>query len=39
MSTIALAAILLIRVVLPVSALLALGEWIHRREARYWLHK
>jgi hypothetical protein len=39
MSTITLAAILLIRVVVPISALLALGEWIRRREANYWLHK
>ncbi len=39
MSTIALVAILLIRVVIPISALLALGEWIRRREANYWLHK
>lgn len=39
MSTIALAAILLIRVVVPISVLLALGEWIRRREAKYWLQK
>jgi hypothetical protein len=39
MSTIALAAFLLIRVILPVSALIALGEWVRRREANYWLHK
>ena len=39
MSTIAFAAILLIRVILPVSALLAFGEWIRRREANYWSHK
>lgn len=39
MSTIALAAILLIRVVLPVGLLLALGEWIRRRETNYWSHK
>ena len=37
MSTIALAVFLLIRVILPVIALIALGEWIHRREASYWL--
>ena len=36
MSTIAFAVILLIRVILPVSILIALGEWIHRREANYW---
>lgn len=39
MSTIALAAIFLIRVVVPISVLLALGEWFRRREANYWLHK
>jgi hypothetical protein len=39
MSTIALAAIFLIRVIVPVSVLLALGEWIRRREAKYWLQK
>ena len=39
MSTIAIAVILLIRVILPVSVLIALGEWIHRREANYWLHR
>jgi hypothetical protein len=39
MSTIALAAIFLIRIVVPISVLLALGEWVRRREANYWLHK
>lgn len=39
MSTIALATIFLIRVVVPISVLLALGEWVRRREANYWLHK
>jgi hypothetical protein len=39
MDTIALAAILLIRVILPAGALIALGEWIRRREANYWSHK
>jgi hypothetical protein len=39
MDTIALAAIFLIRVIVPISVLLALGEWIRRREANYWLHK
>ena len=36
MSTIALAVILLIRVILPFSILIVLGEWIRRREANYW---
>ena len=39
MSTIAFSVILLIRIILPFSLLLALGEWIHRREAQYWLRK
>lgn len=37
MSTIAFAVILLIRLILPFSLLLALGEWVRRREANYWL--
>jgi hypothetical protein len=37
MSTIALAVFLLIRIILPVIMLIALGEWIRRREASYWL--
>lgn len=39
MSTIAIAALLLARVILPVSVLVALGEWLRRREANYWSHK
>jgi hypothetical protein len=39
MSTIAFAVILLIRVILPFSLLIAIGEWIKRREADYWLSK
>lgn len=37
--TIALAVILFIRVILPLGLLLALGEWVHRREADYWLRR
>lgn len=37
--TIAFAVILLIRIILPVSLLLGLGEWVHRREANYWLRR
>lgn len=36
MNTITLAVILLIRVILPASLLIALGEWMRRREANYW---
>jgi hypothetical protein len=39
MSTLAIAVILLIRIILPFSLLLALGEWVNRREAQYWLRK
>lgn len=38
MSTIVLALLLLARVILPVGILIALGEWVRRREANYWLH-
>jgi hypothetical protein len=39
MSTVAFVVILLIRIILPFGLLLALGEWMHRREANYWLRK
>ena len=39
MNTIVLAAILLIRIILPLCLLLAFGEWVHRREANYWINK
>jgi hypothetical protein len=38
MSAIAFALFILIRVLLPVSLLLAIGEWVRRRENRYWFH-
>jgi hypothetical protein len=37
--TIAFVLILLIRIILPFGLLLALGEWLHRREVKYWLRK
>lgn len=37
MNAIALALLFLIRVLMPVSLLIALGEWVHRRETNYWL--
>ena len=37
--TIAFAVIFLIRIILPISILLGLGEWAHRREANYWLRR
>jgi hypothetical protein len=36
MNILAFAVILLIRIILPVSLLVALGEWVRRREANYW---
>ncbi len=30
------AILFLIRVLIPVTVLLALGEWVRRREIRYW---
>ena len=39
MSTIAVVVIFLIRLILPVSLLIALGEWMRRREANYWLRR
>ncbi len=37
MNTIAVALILLIRVVIPFAILISLGEWVRRREQNYWL--
>ena len=37
MNTIAVALILVIRVLVPLSMLVALGEWVRRREVNYWL--
>lgn len=39
MSTIAFALFLLVRVLIPFGLLIAFGEWVRRRENRYWLHK
>jgi len=39
MSTITLTVLFLIRIILPVSILITLGEWMRRREANYWLHR
>lgn len=36
MTTIALAVLLLIRILLPLILLIVLGEWVRRREASYW---
>jgi hypothetical protein len=39
MNTIALIIILMLRVIIPFGALLAFGEWMRRREQRYWLRR
>lgn len=39
MSTIVFATLFIIRVGLPVSLLIALGEWNRRREANYWVRR
>ncbi len=39
MNAIALAAILLIRLVIPVSMLVAIGEWVRHREANSLVRK
>jgi hypothetical protein len=39
MNTIAIAIILLVRIILPFSILITFGEWIRRREANYWFQK
>ena len=38
MSAIAFALFMLIRVLIPFGLLIAVGEWVRRREARYWFH-
>jgi hypothetical protein len=39
MNALTLVIILLIRAILPISLLIIAGEWIHRREANYWIRK
>lgn len=39
MSTIAVVVIFVIRMLLPLGLLVALGEWNRRREAKYWLSR
>ena len=38
MSAIAVALFILVRVLIPFGMLIALGEWVRRREIQYWLH-
>jgi hypothetical protein len=37
MNALALALIFLVRVLIPLTLLLTVGEWLHRREKNYWL--
>jgi len=37
MNAIALALIVVVRVIVPLAILLTLGEWTQRREKNYWL--
>lgn len=39
MSTIAVALLLILRVLIPFGLLIALGEWVRRKEIRYWVHR
>ncbi len=38
MNIIALIILLSVRMLLPFGVLVTFGEWIRRREKRYWLH-
>ena len=38
MSTIALVLFFLVRVVTPFAVLITVGEWVRRREIKYWFH-
>lgn len=38
MSAIAIALFILVRVLIPFGLLIAIGEWVRRREIRYWFH-
>jgi hypothetical protein len=39
MSAIAVALFVLVRVLIPFGLLIALGEWVRRREIRYWYYR
>ncbi len=38
MSAIAFALFILVRVLIPFGLLIAIGEWVRRREIRYWFY-
>lgn len=39
MTAIALVTLFLLRIAVPFGILLAIGEWIHRHEAKYWFRR
>ena len=39
MSAITFALFILVRVLIPFGLLIAIGEWVRRREIRYWFHR
>lgn len=39
MSAIAVALLITLRVLIPFGLLVAIGEWVRRREIRYWLYR
>lgn len=38
MSAIAVALLIIFRVLIPFGLLIAVGEWVRRKEIRYWFH-
>jgi len=36
--TVAFAILFLVRVLIPITLLLVLGEWVRRRDIRYWIN-
>lgn len=38
MSTIAVVLFFLVRVIIPFTLLITAGEWVRRREIKYWFH-
>jgi hypothetical protein len=39
MTSLALALLLLVRLIVPLIILLTLGEWVRRREINYWFQR
>jgi hypothetical protein len=34
-----LVTLLFVRIILPIGLIMLVGEWVHRREAKYWLNE